>query len=304
MIRRHDHTPAGTTSFLDLFNDIVKRRHGKNAVAESVPQFTVEGDIFKVLYGRAGKYISSDEDLDRLDLVKESIIRACYEKKMTAYVRDESGAVLKIDQGYWGRGPEADYNEASSGIFVSDTEPSHQHRTIYFQNEEVDQFIDTLFSSAERNLTDKEENFFLKADNWGEVGFSLGTKGITVKVKGTSRYFKSEQFKNIFPSKKNRKFLYKVIKTSGVFSFEAIHNMKKGSLKAYVSDLRKDLRELFGIAADPIPSTGKGGYGTMFSAVNNINKEDSFEQKDILEEQIPEAIRQSIGSNPPEDYFT
>jgi hypothetical protein len=232
-----------------------------------IPRQEPEGDYFEVIYGRNGEVISSADDIDRLDLVKESIIRACYEKKMTAYVRDESGAVLKIDQGYWGRGPEADYNEASSGIFVSDTEPSHQHRTIYFQNEEVTQFLDTLFSSAGRGLTDSENDFFRKADNWSEVSFFMDGDGVTVEVKGVTKIFNWKEFESVFPTNKVRLFLYSVIATSGVFSFETIQNMEKKSLKAYVSNLRKNLRGLFDIDTDPILSKGNGSYGTIFSAV-------------------------------------
>lgn len=154
--------------------------------------------------------------------------------------------------------------------------------------------------------TEPDASNFLPAPSgtkWNEVGIRITKEGgVEIKIKDQRKGYSLEKFNALIPKKKPRDFLLSVIHARGIFDADKIEGPAKNNLKSYVSSLRTPLRDLFGISANPIESTGSGGYQTAFSVSSEINTS-TAEEWPNPENNTPPEIERQIEANPPTDLL-
>jgi hypothetical protein len=132
------------------------------------------------------------------------------------------------------------------------------------EKESLQQNHDEKVSAKEKSLdnqagsTKKPGKRFLPAPigtKWGDVKIEITPKvGIKIWVKGKSKTYNLEKFKKeIFIQPKMRDYLFQIIQFGRIFTQEDIAPKDDNDkFRNYISRLRKQLQEVFGIQEDPL----------------------------------------------------
>jgi hypothetical protein len=118
----------------------------------------------------------------------------------------------------------------------------------------------------------KEEQAFFPAPKdteWSEIHFQLTEEvQVKIRIKNKEQLFSMNRLEKVFPKEPSRNLLLKALQYGGVFDRSIFDGGKQEHLKQYVSNLRRELKELFDISQNPIESAGNGNYKTTFQATS------------------------------------
>ena len=121
--------------------------------------------------------------------------------------------------------------------------------------------------SGDIEASKKEKEFFPAPNDteWSDVRFSLTEElQIIIRIKNKEQLFSVTRLEKKFHRKPSRNLLLRIIRFGGMFDKSILDDKNQMHLKHYVSNLRKDLKELFDISENPIESAGEGNYKTTF----------------------------------------
>jgi hypothetical protein len=127
--------------------------------------------------------------------------------------------------------------------------------------------------SVDIEASKKEKEFFPAPNDteWSEVHFRLTEElQITIRIKNKEQLFSMTRLAKKFPRKPSRNLLFRIIRVGGVFDKSILDKKNEAHLKQYVSNLRKELKELFDISENPIKSDGGGNYKTTFQTSSTL----------------------------------
>jgi|LWDU01.1.fsa_nt_gi hypothetical protein len=125
--------------------------------------------------------------------------------------------------------------------------------------------------SVDIEASRKEKEFFPAPEGttWGDIRITITEEtGIKIIIKTNEQLFYLDKFKKLIPSKTSRALLFSIIQAGGILDRSTLDKKTHEFLKQYLSKLRKDLKELFGVHEDPIEYNGNGEYKINFKISN------------------------------------
>jgi hypothetical protein len=132
--------------------------------------------------------------------------------------------------------------------------------------------------SADIEESRKEKEFFPAPNDteWSNVHFRLTEEiQIKIRIKNKERLFSMAHLAKVFPREPSRNLLLRILRTGGMFDKSILDDKNQVHLKQYVSNLRKELKELFDISENPIESAGEGNYKTTFQTSSALPPPDN-----------------------------
>jgi hypothetical protein len=125
--------------------------------------------------------------------------------------------------------------------------------------------------SVDIKASKKEKEFFPAPEetNWGEIMIVVTDEGsIRIIIKNREQLFYMKKFIKLMPSKTSRALLFQIIQAGGILDRSTLDQKIQKYCKQYISKLRKDLKELFGVHEDPIEYNRNGEYKINFKTSN------------------------------------
>jgi len=133
--------------------------------------------------------------------------------------------------------------------------------------------------SGDIEASKKEKEFFPAPNGtkWSNVHFMLTNKiQIKIKINSKEKTFSWARLEKVFPREPSRNLLLRILRTGGMCDKSMLGDKNQEHLKQYVSNLRKELKELFNISENPIESAGGGGnYKTTFQTSSDLPPPDN-----------------------------
>lgn len=128
--------------------------------------------------------------------------------------------------------------------------------------------------SADIEASRKEKEFFPAPEGttWEDIRIVLTEEArIKIIIKTKEQLFHLDKFKKLIPSKTSRDLLFEIIQAGGILDGSDLDEKTRKFLKQYISKLRKELKELFGIHEDPIKYKGSREYKINFNISNLLS---------------------------------
>ena len=144
------------------------------------------------------------------------------------------------------------------------------------------------------NGEDKQKEIFPapSGTKWDKIYFIVSEVKIRVKIGDKSKSYTPDEFKKITKIKNNNySLLLELIKSKGILSREKVEgqNIKK-YFKQYKLNLKKFLKDLFGIYEDPIIEKG-GVYTAKFKTSYSLGSASSTVEELNPEDMVPESVK-------------
>ena len=98
---------------------------------------------------------------------------------------------------------------------------------------------------------------------------------IKIRINNKEQLFSITRLAKKFHQEPSRNLLLRIIRVGGMFDKSILDDKNQVYLKHYVSNLRKDLKELFDISENPIESAGEGNYTTIFQTSSALPPPDN-----------------------------
>ena len=132
--------------------------------------------------------------------------------------------------------------------------------------------------SGDIEASKKEKEFFPAPNDtkWSNVHFRWTEElQIKIRINNKEQLFSITRLAKKFHREPSRNLLLRIIRVGGMFDKSILDDKNQVYLKHYVSNLRKDLKELFDISENPIESAGEGNYTTIFQTSSALPPPDN-----------------------------
>lgn len=171
--------PPGNYLLIKLIENIVAQKYGKDAIAKCTIRASKKGEPFELFVTRAGKEIPKEEDDKRWEEASEAVHEAILDERLKAYVSAEDGLEEHITIDEWERDQDnvkfedhQEWDTLWTGNLSWKAKPAFDGQPVYFQDNEANEFLNTLGVQSEPkeekdDLTKALKNEFSKIGQKG-----------------------------------------------------------------------------------------------------------------------------------------